>query len=788
MAESSVTLSDFSGGLVTSIEPSRLKAHQSPDLLNVDVLDSHAIRMRNGYHRVNATPFSAMPVKSLHRYYSPGGGKYWVALAGTTVYSSQDSVLTTHGFAQSEELAHTGGTTYTLASHSGGSSLMLTGTQNLSMSVPYSTSIKARVFGPYSYKVDNGSWIAGTAQTLSISGLSATSHTLQFTPAARNSTGIRVFSGATGNSAEVERDLPTMTGGTYYLDVEWYDYHDGHAGDISIGLTDNTSYLYAGVYWSQNTGRYLCKATGAGGAGVTDYTSSSILRSAAWHTARFEITYDPSRWADHPYWARLVSIDDVAQSSMSSYAFDTKPHFRASAYSRNSAGIYTWIDGLFLDGALFSDGGSSEYSASWTMTHTGTGTASVLARGSTPSAKFYADTVEYSASPAWNRIAGVSASAESLAGTSFNSRFYFATPYNAMRKYNGTAASALTATAPAAGFVTVKQRRLFTGGKASDPSLVEYTNIDTDSFVASGAGALKPAGKDTGNDCTGMIVWNDVIWWLTYSRLHALKVQGDATSWANDAVTSELSQQFGCIAPKSLVTAPNAIIFLSEGAVRAYGQIPTIGGDGTGFIELSQNIRPDIEAINQSYVHKVCAAFYGNRYYLSVPTGTSTVNDTTYVYRMADGKVPGSWTKWDYGVSCFCVPRADDGGLYGGSTTDGTLFRIDDGGNDDGEAISMLYVTPPISTQKGYAVTNHFRRAHIGARSGATNTLTVTPYNSDVPGAPTTVTMDSTTDAQPIRIPMPARGKSLGLRFTTTGSDQTLAITEATLTYLSRMR
>jgi len=90
--------------------------------------------------------------------------------------------------------------------------------------------------------------------------------------------------------------------------------------------------------------------------------------------------------------------------------------------------------------------------------------------------------------------------------------------------------------------------------------------------------------------------------------------------------------------------------------------------------------------INEEYASLSCAVFYNNMYMLSYPKGASTTPSETVYIDFSSGAVG----VFDYAFGCYC--RWDRGGdgvqLFGGSSTEGRVYKIGEATTDDGEAIT----------------------------------------------------------------------------------------------------
>lgn len=87
----------------------------------------------------------------------------------------------------------------------------------------------------------------------------------------------------------------------------------------------------------------------------------------------------------------------------------------------------------------------------------------------------------------------------------------------------------------------------------------------------------------------------------------------------------------GTPAPRSVVNVLNDYHFYNSQAVYGLGNradlLQILSTD-----ELTGNIRPSVRNINPAAENGICAEYYDAKVYISVPTGASTVNDTTMIY------------------------------------------------------------------------------------------------------------------------------------------------------------
>ena len=106
----------------------------------------------------------------------------------------------------------------------------------------------------------------------------------------------------------------------------------------------------------------------------------------------------------------------------------------------------------------------------------------------------------------------------------------------------------------------------------------------------------------------------------------------DATSFVQT-----LTNQFGCVARRSITVAGQQVFFLSDRGVYMLNNTLDLKmvGDQKPLSDLISDI---IENINTPYAQNACGLFFNNRYYLSIPLVDSvvptTVNNATLVYSL----------------------------------------------------------------------------------------------------------------------------------------------------------
>ena len=397
---------------------------------------------------------------------------------------------------------------------------------------------------------------------------------------------------------------------------------------------------------------------------------------------------------------------------------------------------------------------------------------------------YYVDAFDYSAISAWtSETTGLSATTDTFGFATLNGSCFFNSPYDAIQGFDGTNVSAVSASGgPEGGFLIEHKRRLWTAGDKDDQAKLWYTAVDAPRDW-DGGGEIYLAGKDSAR-CTGLVPFDNKVFFFTDSRISAIDPTGPDTNWtAAMAGYNAISRALGCIAPKSLVQTDNALIFLSADGVRAYGYIPGIySQDGSGLVDLSENIRPTLDTIADSMKAKCAGAFYNGRYYLACALDGATTNDSILVYRLPASGSPGAWTLYkDISVASFAVTRGDEYGLFAG-TTDGYILQLETGTNDNGSVISMRYKTPQMAPG-GFDTVKHFKQLHIAAESDTTQTATVGIDTDDVESGDQLATFTANTSEQPVRLNISSRGRSIQYDISASGAAQPLNISRLTTVY-----
>ena len=150
--------------------------------------------------------------------------------------------------------------------------------------------------------------------------------------------------------------------------------------------------------------------------------------------------------------------------------------------------------------------------------------------------------------------------------------------------------------------------------------------LDTDTYDQVYGQFRFNAGKSDFN--VGMLSFSDdklVI--FNRNSIHIVIGSGDLGGFQSQLLTDEV----GLTARNSVIQVGNQILFLSDNGVYGLNFVDLYNLRGNE-VPLSESIQKTIDTINKAHVDKASAVYFDNKYYLAVPTGTSTVNNTLLIY------------------------------------------------------------------------------------------------------------------------------------------------------------
>jgi len=154
------------------------------------------------------------------------------------------------------------------------------------------------------------------------------------------------------------------------------------------------------------------------------------------------------------------------------------------------------------------------------------------------------------------------------------------------------------------------------------------------------------------------------------------------------ANTYEITRQHGCVARKSIAQSgpqtfflsDNGVIVLSPGTDPAKGLGVAISKVSGETIPMTRPIQDQFDEVNFAHANKSCGVVFDNKYYLAVPTGSSTVPNAIFIYDL----LSSTWISVDSYPAMFdnLAFHVDDWVIcsHGSNPTRRRLFACNDTG------------------------------------------------------------------------------------------------------------
>lgn len=161
-----------------------------------------------------------------------------------------------------------------------------------------------------------------------------------------------------------------------------------------------------------------------------------------------------------------------------------------------------------------------------------------------------------------------------------------------------------------------------------------------------------------------------------------------------DGVLEEVILGIGCGAPGSVAFVENDLIYLdSNKKLRVLGYEPNYYGTIRTATISEGRVQSYFDELDDSSLDDVEAVYFDGRYLLAGTRTGSTYNDVVIPYDRRYLAFLGKWTGWN--VRCWITwdGIGSEESLYAGSSTNGQVFRVMTGRNDNTTAVSSRLVT-----------------------------------------------------------------------------------------------
>ena len=276
----------------------------------------------------------------------------------------------------------------------------------------------------------------------------------------------------------------------------------------------------------------------------------------------------------------------------------------------------------------------------------------------------------------------------------------------------------------------------------SNYSIIMSDLLDTDNYYA--ADSQFRINKGSADFLVGFYPYQEDQL-IVFMRNSIHMINNIATTSA--ANTYEITRQHGCVARKSIAQSgpqtfflsDNGVIVLSPGTDPAKGLGVAISKVSGETIPMTRPIQDQFDEVNFAAADKSCGVVYDNKYYLAVPTGSSTVPNKIFVFNL----LTSTWTSVDSypAMSGSLAFHVDDWVIcsHGSAPTRRRLFACNDTGfylmeensiDDSGRKIGSTSESGTTAIA-GKLVTRSFTFGDINVKSWKRGQLGANTVNAD---------------------------------------------------------
>jgi hypothetical protein len=272
--------------------------------------------------------------------------------------------------------------------------------------------------------------------------------------------------------------------------------------------------------------------------------------------------------------------------------------------------------------------------------------------------------------------------------------------------------------------------------------------------------------------------------------LGTLVLASDGTSVdVNQSKLQLLTTEVGCAARMTVATAGSYVYFLADQGVYRLDNSQLDLALRGNTLPLSEPIADIFSTINQSAVGTSNAVYFGNRYYLAVPTGNATSPNTLLIYNQLNE----SWESVDTNLPALDRLVVSDFGtqrrLFAASNS-GAIFLLEENENsndDTGTGSAQATVNGVITTRRyfyGQLARKRLGNVAVSAMLPSGSSVNVAAVTTDPDNTTTiaTVTNSGADNDYTIRAPIRRPGTYLDLTVTTSGGRPTIRAVSADAT------
>jgi len=253
------------------------------------------------------------------------------------------------------------------------------------------------------------------------------------------------------------------------------------------------------------------------------------------------------------------------------------------------------------------------------------------------------------ANATWSEVTGYTpAAGVNVEMAQLVDKFYLTDGTNNVRSYNGSAFTdegTGSGNPPICKYLISHTNRLFAGGVIATPDALFASDL-IDGSTWDNVNFQIRIGGDSGDPITGLASWmGHTLVVFKQRSCYAVTSNPQETTAATWTVEN-IDTKIGCVSHRSIAQVGQDIFFLAPDGIRTVKSI--LEGAGRAVSEpISVGIQDLIDTINwNASIDQAAAVFWRNHYILSVPTGSSVVNNTCIVFNTVTRSFVGSWS-WD---------------------------------------------------------------------------------------------------------------------------------------------
>ena len=226
-------------------------------------------------------------------------------------------------------------------------------------------------------------------------------------------------------------------------------------------------------------------------------------------------------------------------------------------------------------------------------------------------------------------------------------RLYFCDGVSQIKSFDGTTVASIPSAANAptgVKFLCSHTNRMF-AIRTAEPDTIYVSDILSVEGTAAWSSVDSFRVGGDGEPITGISSWTGYrLVVFKQNSTYVITTDPTAASIANWPIEI-VSGDIGCVARNSISQIGANLYWLAQDGVRSMQRILQ-GTDQEISEPLSKVIDSTIQEINRTYISRASAAYYKNRYILSVPIGTSTTNNCSIVYNTVHRAWSGKWTNF----------------------------------------------------------------------------------------------------------------------------------------------